>query len=244
MSIEIFVDSHFSGTSSGRLDKDCSYIRDFWNEKISLIKIYSGTWEFFEHANYQGRSFRLHPGNYPALSSDRNDVISSFKQVGVSAPPAPSDGGIAQKILDLTNDVISSKQVGVSAPPAPSDGGIAQKILDLTNKLRSKFGSSALSLNSQLMAAARTHTDLMIKQNKLSNQLSDEPSLGDRISQTGYQWSVIAENVGRGYHTPEEAVKAWFDSPGHRANLLDHRFQHLGVGYGNGFWTQVFGKSY
>ncbi|GET35314.1 CAP domain-containing protein [Microseira wollei] len=211
MSIEIFIDSNFSGATSGRLDKDSSYVGDFWNDKISSVKIYSGTWEFFEDVNYQGRSFRLNAGNYPVFSNDWNDVISSFKQVGAS--------------------------------PAPSNGGIAQRILDLTNVERSRVGSSPLSLNSQLMTAAQTHTDLMIKDNQLSHQLPGEPSLGGRISQTGYKWSAIAENIAQGYHTPESVVSGWVNHPGHRENLLSPQYQHLGVGYGNDLWTQDFGKS-
>lgn len=212
MSVEIFTDSNFSGTKSGPIEQDSASVGNFWNDKISSIKIYSGTWEFFEHVNYQGRSFRLHPGNYSALSRDWNDVISSFKQVGEIASPAPSEGGIDQRILYLTNVE------------------------------RSRVGSSALSLNSRLMAAAKTHTDLMIKANQLSHQLPGEPSLGGRILQTGYQGSAIAENIAQGQQTPEQAMSSWMNSPGHRANLLEPKYQHLGVGYGNNFWTQVFGK--
>jgi len=35
MSVEIFTDSNFSGTKSGSLEQDSSWIGDFWNDKIS-----------------------------------------------------------------------------------------------------------------------------------------------------------------------------------------------------------------
>lgn len=211
MAIEIFTDSNFSGTTSGSLNQSYSSIGDFWNDKISSIKIYSGTWEFFEHVNYQGKSFRLHPGNYSALTNEWNDVISSFKQV---------DGS------DVT----------------PQPGDIPQKILYLTNVERSRVGAPPLSLNSQLTVAAQTHNDLMVKYNQLSHQLPGEASLAGRVSQTGYRWGGVAENVARGQQTPEQVIASWMNSPGHRSNLLDPNYQHLGVGYGNYFWTQVFGK--
>ena len=211
--MEIFLDANFCGTSSGSLDNDSSYVGGFWNDKISSIKIYSGTWEFFEDANYQGRSFRLNPGNYPNLGHDWNDVISSFKQVGERGSLGPSNGGIAERILYLTNEE------------------------------RGRVGSQALSLNPQLMSTAQTHTDLMIRDNQLSHQLPGEPSQGARTSQVGYRWSAIAENIANGYHTPEQVVSGWMQSPGHRANLLEPKYQHLGVGYANSFWTQDFGKS-
>ena len=213
MTVEIFTDCNFSGTSSGTLNQDYSYIGDFWNDKISSIKVYSGTWEFFEHATFQGGSFRLQPGSYPNLTNGWNDLISSFRQVGQG--PAPT--------------------------PAPTGGGVVQRILDLTNLERSRVGASALALNSQLIAAAQAHTNLMVQFNQMSHQLPGEPSFGDRFLQAGYRWSAAAENVAAGQQTPEEVMQSWINSPGHRANLLNPTYRELGVGYANHFWTQAFG---
>lgn len=111
MSIEIFTDANFSGTTSGSLDGDYSYIGDFWNDKISSIKIYSGTWEFFEHDNFQGRSFRLGPGEYPIINDGANDTITSFKKVAAGGSNG-SPKGNAQEILNAHNKYRAS--VGVA----------------------------------------------------------------------------------------------------------------------------------
>jgi Cysteine-rich secretory protein family/Beta/Gamma crystallin len=103
MSVEIFVDSNFSGATSGVLEQGYSYIGDFWNDQISSIKVYSGTWEFFEHSNFQGRSFQLTPGEYPWVTEVWNDLISSFKPVGQDSPSGSSIGGMAQEILNAHN---------------------------------------------------------------------------------------------------------------------------------------------
>ena len=34
-----------------------------------------------------------------------------------------------------------------------------------------------------------------------------------------------------GQRTAEEVVKGWMDSPGHRANIMDSDFTHIGIGY-------------
>jgi Cysteine-rich secretory protein family/Beta/Gamma crystallin len=112
MSVEIFTDANFSGTSSGSIDRDSPYIGDFWNDKISSIKIYSGTWEFFGDANFQGSSFQLTPGEYAWVTNEWNDLISSFKQVEEGTPSEPSGGGMAQEILNAHNSYRS--EVGVS----------------------------------------------------------------------------------------------------------------------------------
>lgn len=55
----------------------------------------------------------------------------------------------------------------------------------------------------------------------------------------------VGENVGYGNVTPERLVAMWMASPGHRANILNSRFTHIGVGAVNnssGRWygVQVF----
>ena len=59
-----------------------------------------------------------------------------------------------------------------------------------------------------------------------------------------------AENLGAGYGTPEEVVEKWLESPGHRANIMNPNFTHVGVGMTYAphgeyrwYWTQVFIKS-
>ncbi|TXK87566.1 sporulation protein, partial [Parageobacillus sp. SY1] len=46
----------------------------------------------------------------------------------------------------------------------------------------------------------------------------------------------------KGQRTPQEVVAAWMNSPGHRANILNKNYTHIGVGFEeNGYiWTQQF----
>ena len=53
------------------------------------------------------------------------------------------------------------------------------------------------------------------------------------------------ENLAMGQRTPEDVVRAWMESPGHRAAILSSDFGHLGVGIaidsnGTLFWAQTF----
>ena len=126
-----------------------------------------------------------------------------------------------------------------------------QRILELVNGERQNAGLDPLAIDSQLDQAANLHTDEMVKADQMSHQLPGEASLGDRVSATGYNWSIVGENVAAGYTTPESVVEAWMNSPGHRANILNSEFTDLGVGYDNApdnitgdtdvYWTQVFG---
>ena len=64
-----------------------------------------------------------------------------------------------------------------------------------------------------------------------------EPDIFKRLRVTGYfsgahVWSY-GENIAWGESsvgTPRALVKAWMNSPGHRANILNSSFDHVGIG--------------
>jgi uncharacterized protein YkwD len=58
----------------------------------------------------------------------------------------------------------------------------------------------------------------------------------------GITYRSAGENIARGQATPQAVVNAWMNSSGHRANILNSSFTHIGVGYAeNGrYWTQMF----
>ncbi len=128
-----------------------------------------------------------------------------------------------------------------------------QRILELVNHERKQEGLDPLSIDEQLDQAAHFHNDQMVLADQMSHQLPGEPGLGERVTATGYNWSTVAENVAAGYTTPEAVVEGWMNSPGHRDNILNPKFTHIGIGYEYApdnnhafedfdvYWTQVFG---
>ena len=134
-----------------------------------------------------------------------------------------------------------------------------QKIVQLVNNERANAGLDPLSLDSQLDRAANLHTDEMVQADKMSHQLPGEAGLGDRVSDSGYNWNYVSENVAAGQATPEEVMSTWMNSPKHQKNILNPKLTHIGVGYDNApddrsydrgntggkdydiYWTQVFG---
>ena len=64
----------------------------------------------------------------------------------------------------------------------------------------------------------------------------------DMMKQFGISYTSAGENIAQGQQTPEEVVEAWMNSQGHRENIMNASFTHIGVGYvesGN-YWTQQF----
>lgn len=51
------------------------------------------------------------------------------------------------------------------------------------------------------------------------------------ISALGYRGKV-GENLARGYRAAQDVVLGWLNSPGHRRNLLNPNFTHIGIAIG------------
>lgn len=124
---------------------------------------------------------------------------------------------------------------------------LEDRVLALTNVERRRHGCPALRANAYLRKSARGHTVTMALHDLMSHQLPGEPYFSTRITRAGYRgWSIVAENVARGFSGPTAVVRAWMASPGHRRNILNCRLRDLGVGVvlekGQLWWTQNFGR--
>lgn len=120
------------------------------------------------------------------------------------------------------------------------------EILRLVNQERTSRGLSALTLSQKLDTAADLHSEDMATQGYFSHTGQDESSAGDRIERAGYDWRRYGENIAFGYQSAASVVQGWMNSEGHRRNILNANFTHMGLGYvtnasGRPYWTQVFG---
>src|SRR5262245_52745688 len=155
----------------------------------------------------------------------------------------------------------------LAVPPAAGDPGAPQKreeklarvelkgdekvLFDLLNKARAEAKLPPLRPHPTLMKIARAHSLNMLKQKKLAHEL-DGKKVKQRATDAGYDYRVIAENVGFGESDnepikPREIHDGWMKSAPHRKNILDKRFEEVGLGVaydrkaGVYYFTQVFG---
>lgn len=117
-----------------------------------------------------------------------------------------------------------------------------QRVFDLTNVERTKNGLAPFKMDKALSGVAREKSNDMKQKGYFDHQSPTYGSPFDMMKQFGITYQSAGENIAMGQSSPEEVVKAWMNSPGHRANILNGSFTHLGVGYvenGN-YWTQLF----
>ncbi|GAB3805549.1 CAP domain-containing protein [Virgibacillus kimchii] len=117
-----------------------------------------------------------------------------------------------------------------------------QEVVDLTNAERSKHGLSPLQADVELSKVAREKSRDMAANNYFDHNSPTYGSPFDMMQQFDVNYRTAGENIAKGQRSPQEVVDAWMNSEGHRANILNGDFTHIGVGYveqGN-HWTQMF----
>ena len=53
----------------------------------------------------------------------------------------------------------------------------------------------------------------------------------DMMKAYGISYKSAGENIAMGQRSPEEVVQAWMNSQGHRENIMNPNFTHIGVGH-------------
>ena len=118
---------------------------------------------------------------------------------------------------------------------------IEDAILQEVNDLRAARGLSRLRPHPLLSEIARRHSHDMIERNYFDHITPELHSPDERVRhRMGDVISDLAENLwmrlgALPYESPEETAQTivanWLSSPGHRDNLLEPHFTHLGVGF-------------
>jgi uncharacterized YkwD family protein/spore coat assembly protein SafA len=117
-----------------------------------------------------------------------------------------------------------------------------KQVISLVNKERANHGLPALKEDWELSRVARYKSQDMHDRSYFDHNSPTYGSPFKMMSDFGIHYGYAGENIAKGQQTPEQVMKAWMNSSGHRANILSKNFTHIGVGYvkdGN-IWTQQF----
>lgn len=115
---------------------------------------------------------------------------------------------------------------------------IEQEILRATNFERESLGFEPLKYDSGLADLARYHSANMARHDFFAHEDHEGKTVGSRAQARYSQllYVSIGENLASLTNATDskmvvtEAISGWMDSPGHRENILNSRFTHLGVG--------------
>lgn len=102
-------------------------------------------------------------------------------------------------------------------------------VLYMTNKIRMANGLPPLSVSGELQQAANVRSQEI--QRVFSHNRPNGTSCFTALDECGVLWEAAGENIAAGQDNPEEVINAWWNSAGHKKNMLDSDFTHLAAGY-------------
>lgn len=122
-------------------------------------------------------------------------------------------------------------------PTTANVEAVRAAILCLHNAERTRHGLPKLRENWRLRSAADRHAARMVRSHFFDHTTPGGLTMPERIRSTGYMtgaraWS-LGENIAWGsgrLATAAEIERAWMNSPGHRANILERSFREIGIG--------------
>jgi uncharacterized protein YkwD len=106
-----------------------------------------------------------------------------------------------------------------------------QMVYDLANSARVRNGLDPLSWSSSAGQAARKHSMNMSSEDFFSHTDLSLRSPGDRLNAEGISFQKCGENIIAGYGSAILSNHGWYNSVGHRKNLLNEKYRYLGVGF-------------
>ena len=121
---------------------------------------------------------------------------------------------------------------------------VEDKILELMNAKRTEAGLKPLTKDNTLVQVARYKSDHMIQYNYFDHVTPQGTKYTDWLQSVGYTYSTAGENIAYNTYDAVELFTQWWNSPGHRANMMNASFTKVGIGVvqGNGKYmgTQEF----
>jgi uncharacterized YkwD family protein len=199
--------------------------------KFKYIPFGSAQWRYYGSQQ---------PGQAPNQQQQQQQATPqqpAEQQQQQAAPQQP-----AQQQQPAQKQPAAQEQPKAQAPATGDASQFVQQVIDLTNAERSKNGLPALKGDSQLNGVAQKKSVDMQQNNYFSHTSPTYGSPFDMMRDMGVSYKTAGENIAQGQRTPQEVVKAWMNSEGHRKNILSPNFTHIGVGYEKTghHWTQMF----
>ncbi|MFE3559875.1 CAP domain-containing protein [Streptomyces sp. NPDC059193] len=193
------------------------------------------------------------PSASPSASASPSPSASASTSLPASAsapaparPSSPPSAAPSTKAPAKPAPVPPKPSTEAPATRPPLDGHSAEEaaVVTLVNQERAQAGCGPVRANPPLAGLARAFSKDMATRGFFSHTDPDDNSPWDRAAKAGIS-GLGGENIARGQGDAEAVMKAWMNSPGHKANILNCEFRTLGVGAhfaaGGPWWTQDFG---
>lgn len=111
------------------------------------------------------------------------------------------------------------------------------------NKERKKAGAKPLSLFEPVNKTAQEKAIDMYKIGELNHYSKNLGFFDNQFDKAGIDYLGGGENIAWGQPDVPSVMNSWMHSPGHKKNILEKSWTHVGIGYYKGYWVQQFIES-
>ncbi|MDR0840686.1 MAG: Ig-like domain-containing protein [Christensenellaceae bacterium] len=119
---------------------------------------------------------------------------------------------------------------------------LALEVLNLVNQERANVDLSPLSIDNRLTAA--TNVRALEQVSTFSHTRPDGTACFTALDQAGLSYGYAGENIAMGQTSAQAVMTSWMNSEGHRANILNPNYTHIGIGHvlqaNKHYWVQMF----
>jgi uncharacterized YkwD family protein len=149
-----------------------------------------------------------------------------------------------RELMRLNPDVVpTNMQVGEVIrlkPEASHHSAFEDQVAALVNQERRQRGLNPLQHRADVKNVAHKKAEDLINSNYFSHNSPNYGSPFDMLRTFGISYRSAGENIAKGQTTPEQVMRDWMNSPGHRENILKPEYDTIGVGFYHGAWVQMF----
>lgn len=151
----------------------------------------------------------------------------------------PSFLGIFIALYLLNQSLIQSLTVLKPGILGYSSEITVDKVIAQTNDQRQNLGLAPLKYNATLSQSATAKAQDMFVNNYWAHNSPQGKTPWDFFKSVGYQYSVAGENLAKDFYDTDGLIKAWMNSPTHRDNIVNSKYQEIGIGVVNGILNGV-----
>lgn len=201
-----------------------------------------GSWaDVARHVTYGGRPSPVFTVPQPIVPSTGMQPPAGSSP-GLRTAPVPQGPGTVpagggQPVRPPSDDPSASGAAGVLTPDE-------RLMLDLLNGERVRAGLGPLAVDPVLVRLARLKSEDMVANGYFGHISPNYGSPFAMMDRAGVTYRFAGENLA-GAPSVDVAHRALMNSPGHRANILNPNFTHVGIGIARGgpygfMYTQMF----
>ena len=189
--------------------------------------------------------------NNTGTTTNTGNTTTEENTTNVETTTNTTNTGSTTTTDSTTNSSTAGSSVDVQGlPQLPTKYSInvqataEQKILQLMNEKRVEAGLKPLTMDNTLLKVARYKSNHMIQYNYFDHTNPDGTKWVNWLQTIGYKYTATGENIAYNTYDAVELFNQWWNSPGHRANMMNASYGKVGIGViqGNGKYmgTQTF----